>query len=82
MKGKVLKFMNERHYGFLVAIESVGEVYSGSHWFFHEDDLPENTVPPKRGSAVSFEVAEHNGRLKAANVRVVAPPAYVRPEVR
>jgi cold shock CspA family protein len=78
--GKVLRWFNDRSYGFLVASETVGVVHSGMEFFFRSDDLPPNTVPPRRGSRVVFEVGEgRNGKNKAVNVKVVAPPPYVRP---
>ncbi len=65
MQGKVIVFWNHRHYGF------IGDVASSSEFFFHEDDLAPDSMPPAKGKLVTFEIGTWKGKPKATNVRVL-----------
>ena len=65
MVGKVAVFWPHKHFGFITEGNTTREI------FFHQDNLTLGSSLPEKGSTVSYEVSEFNGRRCAANVRVV-----------
>jgi cold shock CspA family protein len=61
MQGTILKFYPERRYGFLQDTDTSVD------YFFHRGDVKDEVVPAP-GTAVHFDVGEHQGKKKAFNV--------------
>jgi cold shock CspA family protein len=65
MQGRVAVYWHHKHFGFIIEGTSTNEV------FFHQNNLAPDSPLPEKGSRVTYEIGEYNGRRVADNVRVI-----------
>jgi cold shock CspA family protein len=63
--GKVAVFWQHKHFGFIAEGNTTNEI------FFHQNNLAPDSLPPEKGSRVTYDIGEYNGRRVADNVRVL-----------
>ena len=65
MQGRVAVFWQHKHFGFITEANTPTEI------FFHENNLAPGSPFAEKGSRVTSEIGEYNGRRVADNVRVL-----------
>jgi cold shock CspA family protein len=65
MQGRVAVFWQHKHFGFITEGNTPSEI------FFHENNLVPGSPVPEKGSRVSYEIGDYNGRRVADNVRIL-----------
>ena len=65
MTGKVAVFWQHKHFGFISEGNTTNEI------FFHQNNLAPDSPSPEKGSRVTYDIGEYNGRRVADNVRVL-----------
>jgi cold shock CspA family protein len=63
--GRIAVFWQHKHFGFIAEGKTTNEI------FFHQNNLAPDSPPPEKGSSVTYDVGEYNGRRVADNVRVL-----------
>ena len=66
MQGRVAVFWQHKHFGFITEGNNPSEI------FFHQNNLAPGSSLPEKGSRVTYDIGDFNGRRVADNVRVIS----------
>jgi cold shock CspA family protein len=69
MKGIVVSFHRNQHFGFICPISDDGRARDV---FFHRSEVIGDSLPLEK-DLVEFEVGEHQGKTVARRIRIISP---------